>query len=45
MKSRYRGVNAMKRQAGAALRWAGRVRDAYRTLLGVRPPHRRRKVP
>ncbi|HEV3235538.1 MAG TPA: HEPN domain-containing protein [Gemmataceae bacterium] len=35
--SRYPGFDATKRQAEAALRWAGRVRDACRTLLGFRP--------
>jgi HEPN domain-containing protein len=43
---RYPGDNASKRQADAALRWAGRVRDACRALLGRRPPRRRsRKSP
>lgn len=34
---RYPGDNTTKRQAASALRWAGRVRDVCRTLLGVRP--------
>ena len=34
--------NASKRQATSALRWAGRVRDACRRLLGLGPPRRRR---
>lgn len=38
---RYPGANASKRQAASALRWAGRVRDACRALLGVAPPRRR----
>ncbi len=42
--TRYPGNRATKRQAGSALRWAGRVRDACRTLLGIGPP-RRRKAP
>jgi HEPN domain-containing protein len=43
---RYPGDNATKRQADAALRWAGHVREACRTLLGLRPPRRRgRKSP
>jgi HEPN domain-containing protein len=38
---RYPGENATKRQAVSALRWAGRVRDACRALLGIGPPRRR----
>ncbi len=34
---RYPGDNASKRQAVSALRWAGRVRDSCRGLLGIRP--------
>jgi hypothetical protein len=41
--TRYPGDNAHKRQARAALRWAGRVRAACRTLLGIPPPGARRK--
>ncbi len=37
---RYPGKNTTKRQAASALRWGGRVRDACRTLLGMRPPRR-----
>ena len=33
---RYPGHNANKRQAIAALRWAGRVRASARALLGIR---------
>ena len=40
---RYPGDNATKRQAISALRWAGQVRDACRTLLGLRPPRPRRR--
>jgi HEPN domain-containing protein len=40
--ARYPGTDATKRQAVAALRWAGRVRDTCRAILGVRPPRRRR---
>jgi HEPN domain-containing protein len=40
---RYPGDNATKRQLVAALRWAGRVRETCRALLGVRPPRRRRR--
>jgi HEPN domain-containing protein len=41
---RYPGKNAIKRQATAAVLWAGRVRMAARALLGIRPrPRRRRK--
>jgi HEPN domain-containing protein len=32
---RYPGENASKRQADAADRWAGRVRDACRGILGI----------
>jgi HEPN domain-containing protein len=32
---RYPGDNATKRQAAAALRWAGKVREACRPLLGI----------
>lgn len=39
--TRYPGDDASKRQAVAALRWAGQVRGACRTLLGAQP--RRRK--
>jgi HEPN domain-containing protein len=35
--TRYPGDNASKRQAAAALRWAGRVRHACRTILGLSP--------
>jgi HEPN domain-containing protein len=35
---RYPQYDASKRQAQAALRWAGKVRDACRTILGVRGP-------
>ena len=33
--TRYPGDKATKRDAVSALRWAGRVRDAWRSLLGV----------
>ena len=41
---RYPGDDPTKRQAEAALRWAGKVRTAARALLGVRdrPPRRKR---
>jgi HEPN domain-containing protein len=42
---RYPGKKARKRQATAALRWAGRVPTEARTLLGIRPPRPRRKKP
>jgi HEPN domain-containing protein len=35
--TRYPGDSASKRQAASALRWAGRVRDACRVILGLRP--------
>lgn len=40
--TRYPGKNASKRQAASAWRCAERVRDACRTLLGVRPGRRRK---
>ena len=42
---RYPGTGTSKREAAAALRWASRVRDACRTLLGLSPPRRRRQAP
>src|SRR5260370_9407252 len=42
---RYPDDKATKRQAVSALRWAGRVRDACRTLLGIRPRQPRRRSP
>lgn len=39
--TRYPGNWTTKRQSAAALRWAGRVRLAARSLLGVRPPRKR----
>ncbi|MGI8981994.1 MAG: HEPN domain-containing protein [Pirellulaceae bacterium] len=35
--TRYPGTNATKRQAAAALRWAERVREKCRSLLGLKP--------
>lgn len=43
--TRYPGDNATKRQATAALSWAGKVRDTCRSLLGLPPPRRRRERP
>ena len=40
---RYPGEWQTKRQAIAALRWAGKVRDACRAILGFRLSRRRRK--
>ncbi len=42
---RYPFDNASRRQAAAALRWAGKARDACRLLLGLRPPRPRRAGP
>jgi HEPN domain-containing protein len=39
---RYPGNNASRREATSALRWAGRVREACRATLGLRPPRRRK---
>jgi HEPN domain-containing protein len=41
VETRYPGENATKRQARAALRWAGKVREACRTVLKPRPPWRK----
>lgn len=38
---RYPGDNANKRDTNSALRWAGSVRDACRTILKLRPSRRR----
>jgi HEPN domain-containing protein len=40
---RYPGAATAKREAASALRWASKVREACRSLLGLRPPLRRRK--
>lgn len=42
---RYPFDNASKRQAVSAVRWAGRVREVCRSLLGLRPPRHGRKRP
>jgi HEPN domain-containing protein len=39
VETRYPGDSATKRQAMAALRWSGKVRDTCRGILGV-GPHR-----
>jgi hypothetical protein len=39
---RYPGKNATKRQALAALRWAERIRQECRTILGIKPPRRKK---
>ncbi|MCI0640111.1 MAG: HEPN domain-containing protein [Gemmataceae bacterium] len=41
--TRYPGDSAAKRDAASARRWASRVRDACRSILGLHPPRRRRK--
>ena len=33
--TRYPGMNASKRQAASSLRWAERVRNAVRSILGL----------
>ena len=43
VEARYPGFSATKRQAASALRWAGRVREACRAVLGQRPPRSRRR--
>ena len=42
--TRYPGDAANKRQAASALRWAGKVRNACRTILGIRPSRSRRRL-
>jgi hypothetical protein len=36
VEARYSGLDASKRQAAAAVRWAGRVRAECRKLLGLK---------
>jgi len=43
VEARYPGFSATKRQAASAVRWAGQVRDACRTVLHLRPPRARRR--
>jgi HEPN domain-containing protein len=38
VEARYPGLNASKRQARAAMRWAERVRRDCRNLLGIKRP-------
>jgi HEPN domain-containing protein len=45
VETRYPGDSATRREAQAALRWATRVREACRSLLGIRPPRPRPKRP
>jgi HEPN domain-containing protein len=40
---RYPGNWASKRQASAALRWAEKVRESCRLLLGFRPPRKKER--
>jgi HEPN domain-containing protein len=42
--TRYPGNTLSKRESASALRWAAKVRDASRAILGIRPP-RSRKSP
>jgi HEPN domain-containing protein len=43
VETRYPGDRASKRQAAAALRWAGRIRTTARALLGLGQGRARRK--
>jgi len=43
VEARYPGFHATKRQAASALCWAGEVRAACRTLLGIPPGGGRRR--
>jgi HEPN domain-containing protein len=40
--TRYPGDSATKREAASCVRWTGRVRETCRSLLGIRPPRRRK---
>jgi HEPN domain-containing protein len=40
--TRYPGDKASKREVQSASRWAGKVRDAVRSLLGIRPPRKKK---
>lgn len=40
---RYPGTGTTKREAASALRWAAKVRDACRLLLGIRPARSRHR--
>jgi HEPN domain-containing protein len=39
---RYPGKSASRRQMESALRWAERVRQECRTLLGIKPPAKKK---
>jgi hypothetical protein len=41
--TRYPGDTASKREAEAAQRWAAKVRDACRSILGLRTPRPQRR--
>jgi HEPN domain-containing protein len=43
VETRYPGAKATRRDTQAAFRWAGQVRDACRSLLGLRQPRPRRR--
>jgi HEPN domain-containing protein len=45
VEARYPGLDASKRQAAAAVRWAGRVRAECRKLLGIKAERGNRKRP
>jgi HEPN domain-containing protein len=45
VENRYPGENATKRQAVAALRWAMRIRESCRNILGVKSGSAKRKTP
>ncbi len=44
VETRYPGDDATRRDSQAALRWAGKVREACRLILGLAPARRRRKT-
>jgi hypothetical protein len=41
--TRYPDDNATRRQAAAALRWAGRVRTEVQSILGIQPHFKKSK--
>ncbi len=43
VETRYLDKHATKRQAASALIYTGRVREALRAFLGVRPPKKRKR--
>lgn len=42
VETRYPGDNATRRDTDSAVRWAGKIRETCRALLGLRPPRQRK---